>query len=95
MNKKQGLLLLQDQLVQVKAHSCIKWLCTLKRIESQCHIYRRPVEQILKGITQISVNTKAGITYASSFKAILRCDPDVIFWRNQRCRNSKICFKQA
>jgi hypothetical protein len=25
-----------------------------------------PVEQILKGITQISVNTKAGITYASS-----------------------------
>ena len=37
-----------------------------------------PVEQILKGITQISVNNKAGITYASSFKAILRCDPDVI-----------------
>ena len=37
-----------------------------------------PVEQILKGITQISVNTKAGITYASLFKAILRCDPDVI-----------------
>lgn len=34
MNKKQGLLLLQDLLVQVKAHSCIKWLCMLKRTES-------------------------------------------------------------
>ena len=37
-----------------------------------------PVEQILNGITQISVNEKAGINYESSFKAILRCDPDVI-----------------
>ena len=34
-----------------------------------------PVEQILNGITQISVNEKAGINYESSFKAILRCDP--------------------
>src|SRR5699024_8044176 len=37
-----------------------------------------PVERIIDGITQISVNTKAGIDYHNSFKAILRCDPDVI-----------------
>ena len=36
-----------------------------------------PVEQLLKGITQISINKK-GIDYVSSFKAILRCDPDII-----------------
>ena len=33
-----------------------------------------PVEQLLKGITQVSVNHKAGIDYVSSFKTILRCD---------------------
>ena len=37
-----------------------------------------PVEQLVNGITQISVNEKADITYSSSLKAILRCDPDVI-----------------
>lgn len=36
------------------------------------------MEQLLDGITQISLNEKAGINYESSFKAILRCDPDVI-----------------
>ncbi|GGI40004.1 competence type IV pilus ATPase ComGA [Mammaliicoccus stepanovicii] len=37
-----------------------------------------PVEQTIDGIVQVSVNEKADITYANSFKAILRCDPDVI-----------------
>ncbi len=37
-----------------------------------------PVEQLVNGITQISVNEKADITYSSSLKAILKCDPDVI-----------------
>lgn len=45
------------------------------------HVYitfQYPVEQLVNGITQISVNEKADITYGSSLKAILRCDPDVI-----------------
>lgn len=37
-----------------------------------------PVEQTLDGVVQVSVNEKANITYQNSFKAILRCDPDVI-----------------
>ena len=42
MNKKQGLLLLQDQLVQVKHTHVSNGYVRAKRIESQCHIYRRP-----------------------------------------------------
>lgn len=37
-----------------------------------------PVEQLVEGVTQVSINEKAGINYESSFKAILRCDPDII-----------------
>ncbi len=32
----------------------------------------------IPGIVQINVNDKAGINYVNLFKAILRCDPDVI-----------------
>ncbi len=37
-----------------------------------------PVEIKLEGINQSSVNTKAGITFANSLRAILRQDPDTI-----------------
>jgi type IV pilus assembly protein PilB len=38
-----------------------------------------PVEYELPGITQIQVEPKRGVTFASSLRAILRQDPDVIF----------------
>jgi type II secretory ATPase GspE/PulE/Tfp pilus assembly ATPase PilB-like protein/ActR/RegA family two-component response regulator len=38
-----------------------------------------PVEYELPGLTQIQVETKQGMTFASALRAILRQDPDVIF----------------
>jgi len=37
-----------------------------------------PVEYRLDGITQISVNTAAGVTFASILRSVLRQDPDVL-----------------
>ncbi|MBO8137643.1 MAG: type II/IV secretion system protein [Desulfotomaculum sp.] len=37
-----------------------------------------PVEYVIKGINQIQVNKKAGLTFAVGLKYILRQDPDVI-----------------
>jgi general secretion pathway protein E/type IV pilus assembly protein PilB len=37
-----------------------------------------PVEYQLKGINQIQVNEKAGLTFARGLRAILRHDPDVV-----------------
>jgi len=37
-----------------------------------------PVEKIMEGITQVQVNPKAGLTFASALRSILRQDPDVI-----------------
>jgi type II secretory ATPase GspE/PulE/Tfp pilus assembly ATPase PilB-like protein/CheY-like chemotaxis protein len=38
-----------------------------------------PVEYEVAGITQIQVDTKRGVTFASALRSILRQDPDVIF----------------
>jgi type IV pilus assembly protein PilB len=38
-----------------------------------------PIEYDLAGITQMQVETKRGVTFANSLRAILRQDPDVIF----------------
>jgi type IV pilus assembly protein PilB len=37
-----------------------------------------PVEYTLAGINQVHVNSKAGLTFASGLRAILRQDPDVV-----------------
>ncbi|MHB1499505.1 MAG: GspE/PulE family protein [Acidimicrobiales bacterium] len=37
-----------------------------------------PVEYQLEGINQIQVNNKAGLTFASALRTILRADPDII-----------------
>lgn len=37
-----------------------------------------PVEYTLNGVNQVSVNNKAGLTFASGLRSILRQDPDII-----------------
>ena len=37
-----------------------------------------PVEFMVDGINQVNVNTKAGLTFASGLRSILRQDPDII-----------------
>ena len=37
-----------------------------------------PVEYKMKGANQVQVNQKAGLTFASGLRAILRQDPDII-----------------
>jgi type IV pilus assembly protein PilB len=37
-----------------------------------------PVEYRLAGINQVQINPKAGLSFASGLRSILRCDPDII-----------------
>ena len=37
-----------------------------------------PVEYRLTGINQVQTNVKAGLTFASALRSILRCDPDIV-----------------
>ena len=40
------------------------------------HRLRDPIEQSLPGVTQVQVNTRCGVTFASALRALLRQDPD-------------------
>ena len=37
-----------------------------------------PVEKVLEGINQVHVNPRAGLTFASGLRSVLRQDPDII-----------------
>jgi type IV pilus assembly protein PilB len=53
-------------------------LSALNSIEKNVITIEDPVEYQLSGINQINVNPKAGLTFASGLRSILRADPDVI-----------------
>jgi len=53
-------------------------LNTLDKIERNIITIEDPVEYRFKNINQIQVNPRAGITFASGLRSILRLDPDVI-----------------
>ena len=53
-------------------------LKTLNKEDVNITTIEDPVEIKLEGINQSQVNTKAGITFASCMRAILRQDPDII-----------------
>jgi len=50
----------------------------LDRVERNVITVEDPVEYRFEGINQIQVNPRAGITFASGLRSILRLDPDVI-----------------
>ncbi len=55
-----------------------------------------PVEYELTGATQIAVNVKAGVTYESGLRSILRQEPDVIFVGEMRdAEAAKIAARAA
>ncbi len=47
-----------------------------------------PVEYQLEGINQVQVNTKAGLTFASALRSILRSDPDIVLLGEIRDRET-------
>jgi type IV pilus assembly protein PilB len=55
-----------------------------------------PVEYQLKGINQVQVNLKAGLTFAGGLRAMLRADPDVVMVGEIRdAETAKIAIESA
>ena len=50
----------------------------LNTIEKNIITIEDPVEYQLDGITQVQVNNKAGLTFASGLRSMMRADPDII-----------------
>ncbi len=55
-----------------------------------------PVENMIEGINQVSINTKIGLTFAATLRSILRQDPDIIMVGEMRdAETSSIAIRAA
>jgi type IV pilus assembly protein PilB len=53
-------------------------LAAVDRVEKNVITVEDPVEYRMEGINQIQINPKAGLTFSSGLRSILRSDPDII-----------------
>jgi type IV pilus assembly protein PilB len=67
----------------------------LNRPERNLITVEDPVEYQLRGINQVQVNPKAGLTFASALRSILRSDPDIILVGEIRDRETAVIAVEA
>jgi type IV pilus assembly protein PilB len=54
-----------------------------------------PVEYQIEGVSQVQINPKAGLTFASALKSILRSDPDIVLIGEIRSVDTAIIAMEA
>lgn len=78
LSEPQGLILVTGPTGSGKSLSLYTGLNLLNTDEKNISTAEDPVEIQLKGINQVQINSKAGLTFATALRAFLRQDPDVI-----------------
>ncbi|MFF0376623.1 GspE/PulE family protein [Actinoplanes missouriensis] len=76
--KPHGMVLVTGPTGSGKSTTLYATLGKISRPEINVITVEDPVEYRLRGINQVQVNAKAGLTFASVLPAILRTDPDVV-----------------
>ncbi len=77
-SKPYGAILITGPTGSGKTTTLYSVLNILNHTERNLITVEDPVEYRLPGINQVQVNTKAGLTFASALRSILRHDPDII-----------------
>lgn len=67
----------------------------IKSVEINIITIEDPIEYELKGINQVAINEKAGLTFASTLRSVLRQDPDVIMIGEIRDSETAMIAHQA
>ncbi|MDD2620448.1 MAG: ATPase, T2SS/T4P/T4SS family [Syntrophomonadaceae bacterium] len=94
-NKPYGLLLVTGPTGSGKTTTLYSILGNINSIDKNIITLEDPVEYSLTGINQVQINTKAGLTFASGLRSILRQDPDVILVGEIRDRETAQLAVQA
>jgi type IV pilus assembly protein PilB len=76
--KPHGMLLVTGPTGSGKSTTLYATLSEISKPEINIITVEDPVEYRLKGVNQVQVNHKAGLTFAAVLPAILRSDPDVV-----------------
>jgi type IV pilus assembly protein PilB len=78
IRRPTGALLVTGPTGSGKSTSLYAAMAEINRPEINIVTIEDPVEYRLAGISQIQINIKAGLTFASALRSILRSDPDVV-----------------
>jgi type IV pilus assembly protein PilB len=77
-SKPYGMILATGPTGSGKSTTLYATLNQLNRPDVNVITVEDPVEYRLPGINQVQTNTKAGLTFASALRSILRSDPDIV-----------------
>lgn len=78
IHRPQGIIFVTGPTGSGKSSSLFAFLNRIKNKDINITTIENPIEIKLSGINQVQVNEKAGLTFASTLRSILRQDPDVI-----------------
>jgi type IV pilus assembly protein PilB len=78
IRKPTGALLVTGPTGSGKSTTLYAALTEINRPEINIITVEDPVEYRLMGVNQVQINTKAGLTFATALRSILRSDPDVV-----------------
>jgi type IV pilus assembly protein PilB len=96
LNKPYGMILVTGPTGSGKTVSLYTGLNILNTVDRNISTAEDPAEINIRGINQVNVNPKVGLTFASSLKAFLRQDPDVIMVGEVRdLETAEIAIKAA
>ncbi len=88
IHKSEGIIFITGPTGSGKTTTLYSVLNTVNSISKNIITVENPVEYKLPLVNQMQVNTKAGLTFASALRAILRQDPDIILIGEVRDRET-------
>jgi type IV pilus assembly protein PilB len=78
LTRPQGMILVTGPTGSGKTSTLYSALNSIQSSSNNIITIEDPIEMQLAGINQMQINTRAGLTFASGLRSILRQDPDVI-----------------
>ena len=92
---REGLVLVTGPTGSGKTTTLYAILCEIQRKGLNIITVEDPVEYRIPGIVQVQINEKAGLSFASALRSILRQDPDVVLIGEIRDRETAAIAIQA
>lgn len=93
--KPYGAILVTGPTGSGKSTTLYATLNILNSVDRNIITVEDPVEYRLPGVNQIQVNPKAGLTFASALRSILRADPDIVLIGEIRDRETAMIAVEA
>jgi type IV pilus assembly protein PilB len=93
--KPYGTILVTGPTGSGKSTTLYTTLTALNSTEKNLITVEDPVELQLKGVNQVQLNVKAGLTFASALKSILRSDPDIVLVGEIRDKETAVIAIEA